>query len=68
MSIDEFEQYHREIMSTALNQLQRVTLYSTNLQDALEEVAVCLQTLHRTTDEFISDQRQNPDDASVSRS
>ncbi|MEL7508908.1 MAG: hypothetical protein AAFN42_16375 [Cyanobacteria bacterium J06554_1] len=62
--MDEFEKYYREAMSQALNQLQRVTLLSANLQESVEEISTSLQQLNRTTEEFISDQRQNSDDKS----
>ncbi|MDV3353877.1 hypothetical protein SPB21_13155 [Leptothoe sp. ISB3NOV94-8A] len=68
MSLDEFEQYYREMMGNALNQLQRVTLLSSNLQGTVEEISVSLQQLSRTTEEFISDQRQKPDDEPGSES
>ncbi|MEM9264416.1 MAG: hypothetical protein AAGA46_02725 [Cyanobacteria bacterium P01_F01_bin.13] len=64
MSLEEFEQYYREAMSNALNQLQRVTLISTNLQDSIEEISTSLQQLNHTTEKFINDQRQNSDDES----
>lgn len=63
MSVDEFEQYYREAMSNALNQLQRVTLLSSNLQEAVEEMSTSLQQLNRTTEQFINDQRQNSDES-----
>ncbi len=63
MSLDEFEQYYREAMSNALNQLQRVTLFSSNLQEAVEEISTSLQQLNRTTEQFINDQRQNSDES-----
>lgn len=68
MSLDEFEKYYREAMGKALNQLQRVTLLSNNLQDSVEEISASLQQLNRTTEEFITDQRQNSDDESESES
>ncbi|MEA5465886.1 hypothetical protein VB741_19325 [Leptothoe sp. PORK10 BA2] len=68
MSLDEFEKYYREAMSMALNQLQRVTLLSDNLQDSVEEISASLQQLNRTTEAFIVDQRQNSDDESDSES
>jgi hypothetical protein len=68
MSLDEFEQYYREAMRNALNQLQRVTLLSSNLHDAVEEVNASLQQLNRATEKFINDQRQNSDDESDSES
>ncbi|WP_323366838.1 hypothetical protein [Leptothoe sp. PORK10 BA2] len=52
----------------ALNQLQRVTLLSDNLQDSVEEISASLQQLNRTTEAFIVDQRQNSDDESDSES
>jgi hypothetical protein len=64
MSLDEFEQYYRDAMRNALNQLQRVTLLSSNLHEAVEEVSASLQQLNRTTEQFINDQRQNSDDES----
>ncbi|MEO0433225.1 MAG: hypothetical protein AAF151_16180 [Cyanobacteria bacterium J06656_5] len=64
MSLDEFEKYYREAMSQALNQLQRVTLLSANLQESVDEISTSLQQLNRTTEDFISDQRQNSDDKS----
>ena len=64
MSLDEFEKYYRDAMSEALNQLQRVTLLSANLQESVDEISTALQKLNRTTDEFIRDQRQNSDDES----
>ncbi len=66
MSLEEFEKDYREAMSNALNQLQRVTLIATNLQDSIDEIQTSLQQLNRTTEEFISDQRQNSDDESES--
>ena len=68
MSLEEFEKDYREAMSNALNQLQRVTLIATNLQDSIDEIQTSLQQLNRTTEEFISDQRQNSDDESDSES
>ncbi len=68
MSLDEFEQYYREAMGNALNQLQRVTLLSSNLQEAVDEISTSLQQLNRTTEQFIGDQRQNSDDESDSES
>lgn len=68
MSLSEFEQYYREAMSNALNQLQRVTLLSSNLSNSVEEISLSLQQLNRTTEEFINDQRQNSDDESAPRS
>ena len=64
MSLDEFEKYYREAMSEALNQLQRVTLLSANLQDSVNEISTSLQKLNRTTDDYIQTQRQNSDDES----
>ena len=64
MSLDEFEQYYREAMSDALNQLQRVTMLSANLQESVDEISTSLQKLNRATDEFIQDQRQNSEDVS----
>ncbi|NEQ52208.1 MAG: hypothetical protein F6K11_19055 [Leptolyngbya sp. SIO3F4] len=64
MSPDEFEKYYRQAMSEALNQLQRVTLLSANLQESVDEISTSLQKLNRVTDEFIRDQRQNSDDES----
>ena len=64
MSLEEFEQHYRDTMSEALNQLQRVTLLSSNLQEAIEEISVSLQKLNQTTEQFINDQRQNSDDES----
>ena len=61
MSLDEFEQYYREAMGNALNQLQRVTLLSSNLQGSVEEIDVSLQQLNRTTEDFVASQRQNSD-------
>ena len=63
MSLDEFEQYYREAMSDGLNQLQRLTLLSSNLQGAVEEISTSLQQLNRTTEQFITDQRQNSDES-----
>lgn len=68
MSLDEFEQYYRDAMSDALNQLQRVTLLSTNLRGSVEEIGVSLQKLNLTAEKFIYDQRQNSDDESASQS
>ncbi|MEM7064400.1 MAG: hypothetical protein AAF572_14695 [Cyanobacteria bacterium P01_B01_bin.77] len=68
MSLDEFEQYYRESMSKALNQLQRMTLLSANLQETVDELNTSLQTLNQTTEEFLSDQRQNSEDESDSES
>lgn len=64
MSLDEFEKYYREAMSDALNQLQRVTMISANLQESVDEINTSLQKLNRATDEFIQDQRQNSDEVS----
>ncbi|MEM7796072.1 MAG: hypothetical protein AAF579_16660 [Cyanobacteria bacterium P01_C01_bin.118] len=64
MSLDEFEKYYREAMSDALNQLQRVTMISANLQESVDEINISLQKLNRATDEFIQDQRQNSDEVS----
>lgn len=64
MSLDEFEQYYREAMSDALNQLQRVTMLYTNLQGSVDEISTSLQKLNRATDEFIQDQRQNSEEVS----
>lgn len=61
MSLDEFENYYRESMSNALNQLQRMTLLSSNLQDTVDEISTSLQQLNRATEEFINNQRQNSD-------
>ena len=61
MSLDEFEQYYREAMGNALNQLQRVILLSSNLQGSVEEIDVSLQQLNRTTEDFVASQRQNSD-------
>ncbi|MGD1854907.1 MAG: hypothetical protein ACFB2W_11725 [Leptolyngbyaceae cyanobacterium] len=61
MSINEFEKYYREAMSDALNQLQRVTLLSANLQESVEEISTSLQRLNHTTDEYMRSQRQNSD-------
>lgn len=55
-------------MSKALNQLQRMALLSSNLQETVDELSTSLQQLNRTTEEFISDQRQNSDDESGSES
>ncbi|WP_071789099.1 hypothetical protein [Leptolyngbya sp. Heron Island J] len=63
MSLDEFEQYYREAMSNALNQLQRITLLSSNLQDTVEEISTSLEQLNRTTEQFIKVQRQNSDES-----
>ena len=63
MSLDEFEQYYREAMSNVLNRLQRLTLLSSNLQGAIEEISTSLQQLNRTTEKFINDQRQNSDES-----
>lgn len=64
MSLDEFEQYYREAMNDALNQLQRVTMLYTNLQGSVDEISTSLQKLNRATDEFIQDQRQNSEEVS----
>ena len=45
MSLDEFEQYYRDAMSDALNQLQRVLLLSNSLRGSAEEIGVSLQKL-----------------------
>ncbi|MEM8611893.1 MAG: hypothetical protein AAGF93_07730 [Cyanobacteria bacterium P01_H01_bin.105] len=66
MSLDEFEQYYRESMSNALNQLQRITLLSSNLQGSVEEISVSLQRLNRATEVFIIGQRQNSDESESS--
>ena len=63
MSIDEFEQYYRESMSRALNQLQRVTLLSSSLQDTVDEINASLQKLNQSTEDFLKHQRQNSDDS-----
>ena len=68
MSLEEFEKHYRDSMSDALNKLQRVTLLSSNLQEALEEISVSLQKLNQTTEEFINYQRQNSDDESAPES
>lgn len=68
MSLNEFEQYYRESMSNALNQLQRMTLISSNLQGTVDELNTSLQQLNRTTEEFINDQRQNSDGESGPKS
>ena len=64
MSLDEFEKYYRESMSNALNQLQRMTLLSSNLQETVDEINVSLQQLNRATEKFIRNQRQNSNDES----
>ena len=68
MTLDEFEQYYRDAMSDALNQLQRMLLLSNNLRGSVEEIGVSLQKLNLTTEEFINNQRQNSDDESASQS
>lgn len=64
MSIEEFERYYRESMSSALNQLQRMTLLSSNLQETVDEINTSLQRLNQTTEDFIQSQRQNSEDGS----
>ncbi|MBX2865463.1 MAG: hypothetical protein KTR27_18080 [Leptolyngbyaceae cyanobacterium MAG.088] len=66
MSLDEFQQYYSEAMGNALNQLQRVTLLSSNLNESVEEINASLRQLNRVTEQFINAQSQNPDESSDS--
>ncbi len=68
MSLEEFEQYYREAMGDALNQLQRLTLLSSNLNETVEEINVSLKNLNQATEQFINAQRQNSDGESGSES
>lgn len=62
MSLEEFEKYYRESMSSALNQLQRMTLLSSNMQETVDEINASLQKLNQTTEAFIESQRQNSEE------
>ncbi len=65
MSLEEFEKYYRESMSSALNQLQRMTLLSSNFQETVDEINASLKRLNQATEKFIESQRQSSDDESA---
>lgn len=49
-------------MSSALNQLQRMTLLSSNLQETVDEINASLQKLNQITEDYLKIQRQSSDE------
>ncbi|MEO0455172.1 MAG: hypothetical protein AAF152_01135 [Cyanobacteria bacterium P01_A01_bin.114] len=58
MTIDEFELRYRESMQEVRNQLQYITLLSSQMQDTVTGVSDTLQLFNQTTEQFIAEQRQ----------